>query len=125
MVKRDLPPVVEPERECFPDSPWSLHSYLDELRSPLVRGLLAEDGSGVAGYVVAKHILGEGHILNLGVRAARRRGGLARMLAAAALEWLGENSCTLVQLEVRASNRKARRLYESLGFKTMRRRKHT
>jgi ribosomal-protein-alanine N-acetyltransferase len=123
MEERDLPGVMGLERSCFPDNPWSLGAYLSELGNPLSHGFVAEDEGGVAGYVVANHVLGEGHILKLGVHTARRRGGLARLLSAAALQWLRDNACTRVQLEVRASNEKARELYESMGFRAAGRRK--
>ena len=124
MEERDLPAVVALERECFPDSPWSLGAHLNELGNPFAHGFVAEDPSGVAAYAVASHIMGEGHILKLGVHAGRRREGLARLLTAAVLEWLRDNACTRVQLEVRSSNEKARRLYESMGFRAAGRRKH-
>ena len=100
MEEQDLPAVVGLERECFPDSPWSLGAHLNELGNPFAHGFVAEDPSGVAAYAVASHIMGE------------------------VLEWLRDNACTRVQLEVRSSNEKARRLYESMGFRAAGRRKH-
>ena len=77
---------------------------------------VATAGAVVVGYVVAHHAADEGEILNLGVTPGHRRRGVGHELVR---HVLGELACRTVKvafLEVRESNTAARRLYESLGF---------
>lgn len=81
-----------------------------------------EEG-GVAGYVIAHCAADEGEILNLGVAPAHRRRGLGRALVKQVLADLCTRRVRTVYLEVRESNAGARRLYESLGFTAIGRRR--
>lgn len=76
----------------------------------------------MVGYVIAQYAADEGEILNLGVAAPYRRRGLGRALVEQALAELAALGVTGVFLEVRESNRAARRLYEVLGFREVGRR---
>lgn len=75
---------------------------------------VAECEGQVAGFVVLRRLgPGEAEILNLAIALPSRRKGLARGLLLAVLpDFPGR-----VFLEVRRSNRPARRLYELFGFR--------
>jgi ribosomal-protein-alanine N-acetyltransferase len=75
---------------------------------------VAEVDDKVAGFLVSRQTAaGEREILNLAVDPIQRRKGIARVLLADELQrYQGE-----WYLEVRASNREALNLYESLHFK--------
>jgi len=85
---------------------WRPKDYLGHLC------LVAEESGGIAGFIVAREAAGEYEILNLAVAPDRRRRGVGRQLLSALL---GRVSGPVFP-EVRASNRAARRLYESCGF---------
>ena len=85
--------------------------------------LVAEDGAGLAGYVIGLSGADEGEILNVGVAPAQRRRGLGRALVAAMLADLAKRGAVTVYLEVRESNAPARALYSALGFEDIGRRR--
>lgn len=121
---RDVAPIAAIEREAFAD-PWSpagLRAALDAIF--LVADAAAPTGarSAVAGYVCAQVVGDEGEILNLAVRPADRRRGVARTLVEAALAELRRRGVGAVYLEVRESNAAARVLYRRLGFSEVGRR---
>ncbi len=109
----DLPEIARiqaasPEAAC-----WDPKDYLrHECR-------VAEIGRAVVGFVVWRHVApGEAEILNLAVAPGHRRRGVASRLLAPLLQRRG----VTWYLEVRESNRAARRLYEKLGFRDVGRR---
>ena len=129
MESGDLGPVLKIEERCF-THPWSGEGFLAELsrgasRCLVIEKLVENQGNNrtaidrkkeIAGFLLAWRVADELHITNLAVDPDHRRNGLAlRMLSGLLDEEAGEGAawCTL---EVRASNRAARSLYEGLGF---------
>ncbi len=87
----------------------------------LIRGI--ESGSRnqavIAGYICFWSVADEIQILNIAVRKALRRKGIARKLIELAIQTGGRQKARIVTLEVRKSNLSARKLYESFGFRTV------
>jgi ribosomal-protein-alanine N-acetyltransferase len=103
------------ERECF-SHPWSLDSLAEELSNPLaVFRVVSVDGK-IAGYVGMHHILDEGYVTNIAVRAEFRRRGLASALMRYLIAYAQDMDMRMVTLEVRASNAGAIALYEGFKF---------
>jgi len=119
----DIPAISEIERAAFSD-PWSARSFRDALEHPSVYfGCARSDAGEVLGYVVAWFVAGEGEIANLAVAPAGWGGGIGRALLDAALAEAAHCRVESVYLEVRDSNVRARRLYQSRGFEDVGRRK--
>jgi ribosomal-protein-alanine N-acetyltransferase len=119
----DITAISEIEREAFSD-PWSARSFRDALEHPAVYfGCARSDGSGVLGYVVAWFVADEGEIANLAVAPAGWGHGIGRALLDAALTEAKHRRIESVYLEVRDSNERARRLYQSRGFEEVGRRR--
>jgi diamine N-acetyltransferase len=88
--------------------------------------LVADDGGGVAGYVVVRrddrggdvfaHARRVAHVDQLGVRADGRRRGVGRLLMAAAEDAGRRWGCAAVTLDVQAFNEDATRFYRSIGY---------
>ncbi len=116
MTKADIDEVLEIEEASFP-TPWSGESFAREIDNPCSFCHVALAGDVLIGYACASRILDEGHILNLAVRPDYRGRGIGKLLALSVLAKLVSSGCREVFLEVRTSNRTARRLYESLGFR--------
>lgn len=120
MSRAHLAEMLAIERASFA-MPWSERSFRYELYNPASVSYVAltdsPNTSSVAGYVIARQVLDEGHILNLAVRADLRRTGIAETLVRKVIEDMRSYDCRFMYLEVRASNHAARRLYEKLGFK--------
>jgi len=111
--------VAGGEQACFAD-PWQEEGIREMLQEETVIGVLVDDPrakSRLAGYLLARTIAGEGEVLTLGVHPDYRRAGLGRALLAAGIARMVEAGARVVFLEVRESNRAARALYESAGFR--------
>ena len=118
----DVPAIVEIERAVFSD-PWSAQSFREALGHPAVYFSCARRDEGdVLGYVVAWFVADEGEIANLAVARPAWGEGIGRALLDGALSEAVSRGVTAVYLEVRESNERARRLYESRGFEDVGRR---
>jgi ribosomal-protein-alanine acetyltransferase len=79
-------------------------------------GWAAETEKGVVGFLVARIMADEMEILNLAVDPGERRRGVGGALLHAAIEHGQRCRARRAFLEVRESNRTARRFYERRGF---------
>jgi N-acetylglutamate synthase-like GNAT family acetyltransferase len=93
------------------------------ISDPDQRLLVAEDGDGLAGMVLCS--IGTSSTLatapavvlsHLTVAANSRRGGVGRVLVAAATQWAEECDVDHVRVAVYASSREANRFFARLGF---------
>jgi ribosomal-protein-alanine N-acetyltransferase len=112
----DAAAVAALERESFSD-PWSEGSFREAISAPWSFVLVAEDDSGLVGYLVGRDMAGTGEVLNLATAARRRRAGVARRLLQEGLDELGVRGAAEVFLEVRDSNVAALDLYRRAGFR--------
>jgi len=120
--KDDVAAISEIERVAFSD-PWSARSFRDALEHPSVYfGCARSDAGEVLGYVVAWFVADEGEIANLAVAPEGWGRGIGRALLDAALAEATQRGIESVYLEVRDSNARARRLYQSRGFEEVGRR---
>jgi [ribosomal protein S18]-alanine N-acetyltransferase len=78
--------------------------------------LVVEEDDSVYGFVVFSQVLDEGSIHNIAVHRAQHRRGLGLLLLEAAVVELIRADARRCLLEVRRSNKAARRLYQSNGF---------
>jgi ribosomal-protein-alanine N-acetyltransferase len=117
-----LTDVLEIEKEAYPE-PWSEGMFREEithLRSYFVVVLLGNDVIGYGGYWP---LMDEAHITSVTIKDEHRRRGYGRNLLTHLLARALHDNLTAATLEVRESNLRARRLYESLGFAVTGRRK--
>ena len=123
MTVDDLDEVLAIERLSF-QTPWSRGAFRYELtQNRVARCLVVREGRVLSGYLCLWEIGREIHITNLAVDPARRRRGLARLLLGSVLEDARSRTLDMVFLEVRPTNEEALKLYESLGFRVIGRRK--
>lgn len=115
MNPSDLDEIMTIERASF-SYPWSPRFFLQELRVPCARSLLAVLGGKTVGYIVYWLLPSEVDIHNLAVHPTYRRQGIGRSLLQGVVEEAKRNRASKVTLEVRKSNEAAQRLYHSLGF---------
>ena len=106
--------VEEPERQEMPRPPWfkRLFSYERRLRIP-------EYIVGFSGFWI---MVGEAHIIAIGVRNGYRQLGIGEGLLIASIRMAQTLDANIVTLEVRASNRIAQELYGKYGFQVVGRR---
>jgi ribosomal-protein-alanine N-acetyltransferase len=107
---------MEIEQTSF-TAPWSELSFLNEMYNEDSLAKVALSENKVVGYSCSRHVLNEGHLLNLAVHHDFRRRGIATELMNNILAEFKEKGCTLLYLEVRISNLDAIKFYERFGFK--------
>jgi len=82
-----------------------------------------KNGPTVLGFLILRKMGDDGELLQIAVRSAARRRGVADLLMGAMLQYASENALKSIFLEVRRSNDSAIGLYKKHGFKTVRMRK--
>jgi ribosomal-protein-alanine N-acetyltransferase len=121
MCAGDVPAVAAIEREIYP-FPWTAGNFADSLAAGYDAWVLESD-SVLIGYAVIMWTPDEVHLLNLSVAAEWQGKGIGRRL----LGWLCDDAArrgaVAMFLEVRPSNDRAHRLYETSGFELIGRRK--
>lgn len=119
----DIPEVVAMERACYSD-PWPASAFATLPENPRVYFAVARGfGRRLSGFVVAWYVVDEGELANIAVAADARRQGIARALLENVLADAMARGTKELYLEVRESNAAARRLYASLEFEEVGRRK--
>ena len=96
--------------------PWSRGNFEDALASGYQAQLLVA-GDTLLGYFIAMQGVDEVHLLNITVAPAHQRQGWARMMLEALTIWSRGQLAEWLWLEVRQSNTRAMRVYESSGFR--------
>jgi len=123
MLSDDVPAVAAIERTSF-STPWSENSFYSEVYGKYSIARVAVLSGRIVGYVIARLILDEGHLLDLAVHPEFRMRGIAGMLMEDVMRGLQINRCKAFFLEVRASNSAALKLYEEAGFRVIGTRKN-
>ncbi|WP_175411202.1 ribosomal protein S18-alanine N-acetyltransferase [Streptomyces sp. TRM64462] len=119
----DIAPVLELERELFPDDAWSEGMFWSELAHARGPGAtrryvvaVAEDDGRVAGYAGLAAAGGLGDVQTIAVARDQWGTGLGARLLTELLRYATDFECAEVLLEVRVDNTRAQRLYERFGF---------
>jgi ribosomal-protein-alanine N-acetyltransferase len=102
-------------------SPWSASQFSEacapQAEAGTERALVICTDARALGFVVYSRVLDEACIHNIAVHPSRQGCGMGRSLLGAALRRAVGDGANRCYLEVRASNRAARGLYEKLGFR--------
>jgi ribosomal-protein-alanine N-acetyltransferase len=96
--------------------PWSRGNFIDSLAAGYAARVLRGARGELLGYFVAMAGVDEMHLLNITVAPAAQGRGHARVLIDALTALCREQQARALWLEVRASNARARAMYERLGF---------
>src|SRR5512134_2452805 len=87
------------------------------VRESMAATLVAEAAGRVVGYALYKVLGTDGHVVQVVVAAAWRRGGLGAAFMHAIARRLRAAGCVRWHLDVKEDNAAARALYEALGLK--------
>ena len=114
----DLPSVLALEQELFGDDSWSEGMFWSELAERETRRYVVEETAGaICGYAgLCAYAPHEAYIQTMAVAPHERRHGLGQAMLTELLEEAARRGCPHVDLEVRADNDPAIRLYERNGF---------
>ncbi|MGB0712117.1 MAG: ribosomal protein S18-alanine N-acetyltransferase [Gammaproteobacteria bacterium] len=121
MAVEDVEAVHRIEQLAY-DYPWSEGIFRDCLRVGY-SCWVAENWSGLCGYGLVSVAVGECHILNLCVHPENQRHGVGTLMLSHLIDTARGHGAYRAFLEVRISNRGARRLYRGVGFDEIGRRK--
>jgi len=104
--------------QLFPEQPWDRIAVEEEMarRDGWVR-VLVDGCGGLVGYLLARTGVDEVQILQIGVSPAFQGRGHGRLLLRRFLDEVDASGIPMVSLEVRSSNRVARKLYLGEGFR--------
>lgn len=110
-----MPAVAEIDRASN-GAPWSEASFLREISNPQAHYFVSMDGSTVVGFAGFWTLVDEAHVTTIAVQPEARGKGIGRALMERILVDAAKLGMSCATLEVRISNEKALKLYESLGF---------
>lgn len=114
----DRPPVLAVDGAAFPPF-WRLddEGLADALAAtPTSRFRVALDG-GVVGYAIVGRAARRGYVQRLAVTPEVQGSGLGRALLVDGLRWLRRRGAGRAVVNTQVDNERARRLYQSLGFR--------
>jgi ribosomal-protein-alanine N-acetyltransferase len=114
----DIEPVMTIEHELFGDEAWTDTMFWSELAERATRMyLVEEDDAGVCAYAgLCTYEPHEAYIQTIAVAPRAQRRGIGEQLLVSMLDEADRRRCEHVDLEVRADNDAAMRLYERHGF---------
>lgn len=116
--ERYLPEVMEIEKEAYPE-PWTVGMFREEMRSTRSYFFLAFAHDRLVGYSGFWLVLDEAHITSMTVAQEFRSLGYGREQLNHLFATGEEHGVKTYTLEVRVSNDRARKLYESEGFRAV------
>jgi [ribosomal protein S18]-alanine N-acetyltransferase len=99
------------------DFPWSRGNFVDSLAAGYAASVLLGAGGTMIGYFIAMAGVDEMHLLNITIAPPFQGRGHARFLIDALIARCAASGARELWLEVRASNLRARGIYERLGFR--------
>ena len=117
-----IPLLMQVEKEAYPE-PWTYNMYMQEVYNGNSRFFLMFADGLLAGYGGFWLVMDEIHITRVTITPALRGRGLAVRLMDHLFETARACGARTAWLEVRESNLRAIRLYETLGFVQQGRRK--
>ncbi|MBP7331851.1 MAG: ribosomal protein S18-alanine N-acetyltransferase [Firmicutes bacterium] len=124
MSAAHLDQVLEIEKVSFP-TPWSRDSFMGEIQqNDFALYIVAVYDGAVIGYGGMWLIFNEAHITNVAVRPDLRGKNIGKALMLEIIRQAVIRGANSMTLEVRPSNKTARRLYQGLGFEERGVRKH-
>ena len=125
-VLSDVPALAALEAACFthPWTPAQVHEEVARVPPDMVLVLEAPPDpagapAGIRAYCSFRLVVDEMQVMNVAVHPSYRRRGLARRLLAFAMARAARAGARRALLELRAGNREALALYESLGFRSL------
>lgn len=119
LVEADLPWVVALEATSF-DSAWPAEAFVAELRLPFGLGIAAVgEGGEPLGYLLARSLYEEAHLLKIAVDPASKRLGVGAGLLAHYEDLVVQRGAERSVVDVRVGNLAARALYASAGYEIL------
>lgn len=112
-------------QECFRDAPWDKDYFQKCIGDEKFYGAGAFDNNDqLLGFVLCRSYLGDAEILTLGVSEKYRQQGIGRALVEECIAYYKQRSAQSIFLEVAINNNTAQKIYKTLNFREIGRRKN-
>ena len=99
-------------------SPWSTESYIQEIKNPVALYLVAVINNNIVGFIGTWNVLDESHITNVAVHPDFRKQKIGSLLLENLINTCEkQHNTSSYDLDVRANNIPAQKLYSKFGFK--------
>ena len=115
MIRRDMPEVLEIERQSFEFS-WTEEDFLCCLRQRNCIGMVAERQERIAGFMIYELLKSQLHVLNFAVSPWARRQGVGGQMIEKLVNKLSQQRRQEICLEVRETNLAAQLFFRSRGL---------
>lgn len=117
MIRRDMPEILEIERECFWGDAWSEDTFLSHLRNRTVVGMVAEVDDSVGGYMVYNLLPQRIAVWNFAAQPALWRRGVGMAMTDKLKCKLSVHRRSAIDVIVRDTNDTAHLFFRSQGFR--------
>ncbi len=116
MKPHDLEEVINISQECFGKDAWSRKAFEREFQHPYSYRFVMEEEGKIVAYAVVWKIYDEAVLMSIAVKKELWGKGIGKSLMAFLVDHFKGKAKKFI-LDVRRSNLRAIRLYQSLGFK--------
>ncbi|NBW95515.1 MAG: ribosomal-protein-alanine N-acetyltransferase [Planctomycetia bacterium] len=118
MIRRDMPEVLEIERESF-EFPWSDDDFTRCMRQRNCIGMVAEIADSIVAFMIYELHRSRLHVLNFAVRRSHRRLGIGTQMMDKLAAKLSPERRDRIVLEVRERNLPAQLFFRSFGYRAI------
>jgi ribosomal-protein-alanine N-acetyltransferase len=118
MIRRDMPEVLDIERECF-EYPWLEEDFINCLRQRNCIGMVAEHNDRVVGFMIYELHKTRIHVLNFVAAKDYQRRGVGSQMLAKLTAKLSVQRRSRIVLEVRETNLSAQLFFRENGFRAV------
>lgn len=118
-IKRDMPEILDIERQSFGEFAWSEDDFIRCLRQRNCIGMVADCDDLIAGYMIYELHKARLHVLNFAVECDHRRMGIGTMMVNKLIAKLSLQRRSRIHLEVRESNLAALNFFKAQQFRAV------
>lgn len=115
MIRRDMPEVLEIERQSF-EFAWTEEDFLSCLRQRNCIGMVAERQERIVGFMIYELLKSQLHVLNFAVAPWSRRQGVGGQMVEKLVNKLSQQRRQEITLEVRETNLPAQLFFKQQGL---------
>jgi len=115
MIRRDMPEVLEIERQSF-EFAWTEEDFLCCLRQRNCIGMVAERQERIVGFMIYELLKSQLHVLNFAVAPQDRRQGVGTQMVEKLVNKLSQQRRQDITLEVRETNLAAQLFFRTQGL---------
>jgi ribosomal-protein-alanine N-acetyltransferase len=115
MIRRDMPEVLEIERQSFEFS-WTEEDFLCCLRQRNCIGMVAESQERIVGFMIYELLKSQLHVLNFAVAPWARRQSVGSQMIERLVNKLTQQRRQEITLEVRETNLAAQLFFKQQGL---------